>query len=305
MYDVIIIGGSYAGLAAALQLVRARRHVLIVDAGQRRNRFAHHSHGFLGQDGQPPEAIAAKGRSEVLAYPTVTWREALATEARSVSGGFVVRAGSDEHHGKRLILATGVVDELPAIPGLAERWGKQIFYCPYCDGYEFAMGRLGVLATSVESTRFALLVSEWAGVGKTTFFLNGTIEPEVEQLAALASRNIAVERENVVAVAGEEPALEVRLGDGRSSKLDGLFLLPCTRLNSPFAEQLGCELEMGKHGPLYRTDETKETTVAGVFACGDAALTMPSVAFAVADGVRAGKFAHQSLVFGAARKEKT
>jgi thioredoxin reductase len=114
-----------------------------------------------------------------------------------------------------------------------------------------------------------------------------------------------VEREKVVAVAGEEPALEVRLGDGRSSKLDGLFLLPRTRMNSPFAEQLGCELEMGKHGPLYRTDETKETTVAGVFACGDAALTMPSVAFAVADGVRAGKFAHQSLVFGAANKEKT
>ena len=170
MYDVIIIGGSYAGLAAALQLVRARRHVLIVDAGQRRNRFAHHSHGFLGQDGQPPEAIAAKGRSEVLAYPTVTWREALATEARSVSDGFVVRAGSDEHRGKRLILATGVVDEFPAIPGLAERWGKQIFYCPYCDGYEFEMGRLGVLATSDASTRFALLVSEWAGVGKTTFF---------------------------------------------------------------------------------------------------------------------------------------
>ena len=305
MYDVIIIGGSYAGLAAALQLVRARRHVLIVDAGQRRNRFAHHSHGFLGQDGQPPEAIVAKGRSEVLAYPTVTWREELATEARSVSDGFVVRAGSDEHRGKRLILATGVIDELPAIPGLVERWGKQIFYCPYCDGYEFKMGRLGVLATSEASVRFAVLVSEWAGVGKTTFFLNGTVEPEVEQLAALASRNIAVERENVVAVTGEEPALEVCLGDGRSSKLDGLFLLPRTRINSPFAEQLGCELEMGKHGPLYRTDETKETTVAGVFACGDAALTMPSVAFAVADGVRAGKFAHQSLVFGAAKKEKT
>src|SRR5437867_3455668 len=154
MYDVIIIGGSYAGLAAALQLVRARRHVLIVDAGQRRNRFAHHSHGFLGQDGQPPEAIAAKGRSEVFAYPTGTWREALATEARSISDGFVVRAGSDEHRGKRLILATGVVDELPAIPGLAERWGKQIFFCPYCDGYEFGMGRLGVLATSEESIRF-------------------------------------------------------------------------------------------------------------------------------------------------------
>ncbi|SLM46557.1 Thioredoxin reductase [Nitrospira japonica] len=305
MYDVIIIGGSYAGLAAALQLVRARRHVLIVDAGQRRNRFAHGSHGFLGQDGQPPAAIAAKGRSEVLAYPTVTWREALATEARSVSDGFVVRTGSDEHRAKRLILATGVVDELPAISGLADRWGKQVFSCPYCDGYELGMGRLGVLATGVASTRFALLISEWAGVGKTTFFINGAVEPEAEQLAALASRHIEVERGEVVEVAGNEPVLELRLGNGRSSILDGLFLLPHTRLNGPFAEQLGCEVEMGPHGPLYRTDETKETTVAGVFACGDAALTMPSVAFAVADGVRAGKSTHQSLVFGSVKKEET
>lgn len=298
MYDVIIIGGSYAGLAAALQLVRARQRVLIIDAGQRRNRFARHSHGFLGQDGQPPEAIAAKGRAEVLAYPTATWREVLATDARSIPNRFLVRAGGEEHRGKRLILATGVVDELPAIPGLAERWGKQIFFCPYCDGYELEMGRLGALATSRESTHLALLISEWAGAGKTTFFLNGVLEPDAEQLAALASRDIAVERERVVAIAGKEPRMEVRLGDGRATKLDGLFLVPRTRFNTPFAEQLGCELEMGPLGPHYKTDAmTKETSVPGVFACGDAALAMPSVSFAVADGVRAGAFAHQSLVF--------
>lgn len=131
MVDVIIIGGSYSGLAAALMLGRARRSVLIIDAGQRRNRFVNHAHGFLGQDGQPPEAIAAKGRSEVFAYPTVAWREGLASEARAFPGGFAVRAGAEEHQGKRLILATGVVDELPAIPGVAERWGKSAFFCPY------------------------------------------------------------------------------------------------------------------------------------------------------------------------------
>src|SRR5256885_16301044 len=123
MYDVIIIGGSYAGLAAALQLVRARRRVLILDAGQRRNRFAGHSHGFLGQDGQPPGAIAAKGKAEVLAYPTVTWKDALAAQAVRTPDGFVVRAGGGEVHGKRLILATRVVDELPALPRPAARWG--------------------------------------------------------------------------------------------------------------------------------------------------------------------------------------
>ena len=187
MYDVIIIGGSYAGLAAALQLVRARRRVLILDAGQRRNRFAGHSHGFLGQDGQPPGAIAAKGKAEVLAYPTVTWKDALAAEAVRTPDGFVVRADGDEFRGKRLILATGVVDELPAVPGLEERWGKRVFFCPYCDGYEFGLGSLAVLATSPQSARFAILISEWAGPGQTTFFLNGQPEPDAHELAQLAA----------------------------------------------------------------------------------------------------------------------
>jgi thioredoxin reductase len=297
MFDVIVIGGSYAGLAAALQLGRARRHVLIIDGGQRRNRFARHSHGFLGQDGQPPEGIAAKGRSEVLAYPTVTWLDAVATEARAVADGFVVRVGADEHHGQRLILATGVVDELPDIDGLADRWGKLVFFCPYCDGYELDLGRLGVLATRPESVQFALLVSEWAGVGQMTFFLNDAFEPDADQLAALASRQIRIEREGVVAVAGDEQTLELRLRDGRVGELAALFLMPRSRLNGPFADQLGCELETGRLGPIYKTDAMKETTAPGVFACGDAAAANPSVSYAVADGVRAGTAAHQSLVY--------
>jgi thioredoxin reductase len=297
MHDVIIIGGSYAGLAAALQLARVRKRVLIIDAGARRNRFARHSHGFLGQDGQPPDAIAAKGRSEVLAYPTVTWREGSVTEAHSVPDGFVVRAGTGEHRAKRLILATGVVDELPAIPGFAERWGKRIFYCPYCDGYEFNLGRLGVLATGAESWHFAIFISEWAGAGQARFFLNGVVEPDTTQLAALAARDITIERERVVAVGGEEPALDLCLADGRTMSVDGLFLSTRTRLTGGFAEQLGCELEMGPHGPFYKTDVAKQTTVPGVYACGDAALPKASVSYAVADGVAAGTSAHQSLVF--------
>jgi thioredoxin reductase len=297
MHDVIIIGGSYAGLAAALQLARARRHVLILDGGERRNRFAKASHGFLGQDGQPPEAIAAKGRAEVLVYPTVTWREALATEARSIPGGFAVHTGSDEHRSKRLILATGVVDELPTVPGLAERWGKTVFFCPYCDGYEFNMGRLGVLATSMSSLHFAVLVSQWAAPGQTTFFLNAVFEPDAAQCTDLESRRIQIERNLVVSVGGGVPGLELRLRDGRTSKLDGLFLMPRTHFTTPFAEQLGLELDAGPLGPFYKTDATKETTVPGVFACGDVALPMPAVALAVADGTRAGTATHQSLVF--------
>jgi thioredoxin reductase len=297
MYDVIIVGGSYAGLAAALQIARARRRVLVLDAGERRNRFASHAHGFLGQDGQPPGLIAAKGRAEVLAYPTVTWRDAVVTDVRAIDGGFTVRAGGDEHQAKRIILATGVVDALPDVPGIAERWGTTVFHCPYCHGYELGRGRLGVLATSALSMHAAALVSEWSAEGATTFFINDAFEPDAAQREELRERGIAVEHTRVVCAEGEAPHVALRLADGRVHMLDGLFLLSRMDIKSSFAEQLGCEIETGPLGTYYKTDAMKETTVPGVFACGDAGVAMGAISFAVADGVRAGVSAHQSLVF--------
>jgi thioredoxin reductase len=297
MYDAIIIGGGYAGLAAALQLARARRQVLIIDAGQRRNRFATHSHGFLGRDGQPPEAIAAEGRRDVLRYPSVTWQDGVAMEVSPIPGGFQVRGGSDDFRGKRLILATGVVDEPPPVPGLAELWGTRVFHCPYCDGYELGMGSLGLLATSPTSPHFAVLVSEWAAPGQMTLFLNGSPDPDPAELVRLESRRVTIEHEQVRGVGGGPASIEVHLNNGRAVTLDGLFLVTRTRISGPFAEQLGCEIEMGPLGPYYKTDATKETTVPGVFACGDVAQPMAAVSYAIADGVRAGASAHQSLVF--------
>src|ERR1700755_642380 len=117
MYDVIIVGGSYAGTAAALQLGRTRRRALVIDAGQRRNRFAAHAHGLLTQDGQAPDEIAARAKQEVLAYPSISWLEASVSEARKTDTGFAVRAGGEELHSQMLILASGIVDQLPALPG--------------------------------------------------------------------------------------------------------------------------------------------------------------------------------------------
>jgi thioredoxin reductase len=310
MFDVIIIGGSYAGLAAGLQLARARCKVLIIDAGQRRNRFAATAHGFLGHDGQPPGAIAAKGRAEVLKYDTVSWRDGTVTEARAIAGGFAVRTTDQEFHARRLILATGVIDELPELPGLKERFGQTVFLCPYCHGYELGKGRLGVLATQPLSIHQAVLVAEWAAPGEMTFFVDGAFEPDADQLADLAARRIAIERERVVSAASEGAApddtaapdgkgavIDLHLRDGRMIRLDGLFIASRTRPPGPFAEQLGCALEAGHTGPYYKTDMTKETTVPGVFACGDTASMMPVIALAVADGTIAGASAHRSLVF--------
>jgi len=291
MYDVIIVGGSYAGLSAGLQLARARRQVLVIDAGQRRNRFAATSHGFLGQDGQAPEVIAAEGRSQLMEYPTVTWVQGSAVQVNQQAEGFSVRTEhSGTFHARRLILATGVVDELPAVEGLKERWGTRVFHCPYCHGYELDQGRIGVLATSPLAMHHALMLPDW---GTTTLFTNGVFTPDAEQQAQLDRRGVSVEKAGVRRISGERADLE--LEDGRVFNLDGIFTMSRTRI-SPLAEQLGCELADGPTGPYLYTNDTRQTSVPGVFACGDASLAAGSVALAVGEGVRAGVGAHFSLI---------
>jgi thioredoxin reductase len=296
MWDAIVVGGSYAGLAAALQLVRGRRRVLVVDAGQRRNRFASEAHGFLGQDGRDPAAIAAAARAEVLAYPTAAWLEGSVVAARADGDRFALSLGSGEElSARRLVLATGIIDELPDVPGVAERWGRHVFHCPYCHGYELGGGRIGALATAPHSIEHSMLLSEW---GPTTLLTRGLVEPDADQLRALERHGVTVER---TPVTGLEGGADVRLADGRLLSFAGLFLVAHFRIAGPpagpLATQLGCELEAGPVGAYIRTDATKETTVRNVFACGDAALPMSSIAFAVADGVRAGAGTHRSLVF--------
>lgn len=292
-YDAIIVGGSYAGLSAGLQLARARRRVLVVDAGVRRNRFASHSHGFLGQDGRAPEEIVADGRVELMDYPNVTWLAGEAAEATREGDGFQVRLVDGQTlAARRLVLAGGVRDELPAIDGLAQRWGRYVFHCPYCHGYELNLGRIGVLAVSPMSMHHAMMLPDW---GSTTLFTNGAFLPDAEQLEQLARRGVIVEPDRVTALSGER--VDINLADGRCVALDGLFVLPRTHQNSPLAEQLGCTLADGPMGRYLQTSETQETSVPGVFACGDAALAAGSVALAVGTGARAGAGAHQSLIF--------
>ncbi len=295
MHDVIVVGGSYAGLSAALQLARARRRVLVIDAGKRRNRVAASSHGFLSRDGDDPAAIAAIGRAQLLAYKTVTWLEGSATHAEAAEGGFAVTLASGERHeAKRIVLAAGVIDGLPDIPGVAERWGRAIFHCPYCHGYELNEGRIGVIATTPFSVHSALMLPDW---GPTTYFTRGLFEPTAEELTSLARRGVTLERVPIHAVEGAVGEVVVRLESGAAAPFAGLFLMPQTRVATPLAEQLGCAFDEGPMGPFVRADAMRETTVRGVFACGDMAVAAGSVAIAVGDGVRAGTAAHQSIMF--------
>jgi thioredoxin reductase len=293
MFEVIVIGGSYAGLAAALQLVRGRRRVLVIDAGVRRNRNAAHSHGVLGQDGRDPAEIAAKGRAEVLAYPTATLLESRAEHAAGTESGFAVTVTNGERYeAKRLILALGVIDEFPDVPGVAERWGRSIFHCPYCHGYELDGGAIGVLATSPASFHQGMLLPDW---GKTTYFTRG-FEPAPDERCALERRGVTIERGAVV---GVEDRATVRLADGRALTFAGVFLAPHCRIAGNIVSELRLETEEGPLGPFIKTDPmTKATSLPGVFACGDAALPAGSVSFALGDGARAGFGAHRSLIFG-------
>ena len=294
-HDAIIIGGSFAGLSAGMYVARARRSVCIVDTGSPRNRFAAHSHGFFAQDGSEPGTMLATARSQVAAYPTATFIEGEAISAAREQDGFSVGLTTGEAlESTRLVLAFGISDELPAIPGLAERWGRSVLHCPYCHGYEFSGQRLGVLNVSPRSLHQAMLVAEW---GPTTLYLNGASHPDDASLAELQKRGVAIEPAPVGALQGEGARLSViELTDGRTLAIDALYLGPRTRLNSRIAQVLGCELDDGIFGSIIRTDDAKMTTVPGVYAAGDITRDVHNATWASADGVTAGMALHRSLV---------
>ncbi len=294
-YDIIIVGGSYAGLSAGLALGRARKRTLIIDAGRRRNRFAHTAHGFLGQDGRAPGEIARIGRAEVAAYPTVSFLDGTAaTAARDGDGFAVTLEGGATHTAARLILAVGVIDDLPDLPGLREGWGKGIVHCPYCHGYEVADRRLGVLALMPLATHQANMLPDW---GPTTFLTNGVVHLTASERDALVARGVAIEEEAVAEILNAGDGLAgVRLVDGRTVALDALFTGIPTRLASPLAAQLGCAIDDMMGGPIIRVDVMGQTTVPGVYAAGDATAMMKSLPGAVASGYFVGAVAHQSLI---------
>lgn len=290
--DFAVIGGSYAGMSAALQLARARRKVLVVDADQRRNRCVDEggetAHGFLTQDGRAPAEIAADAREQLMNYPSVEWIHGSASDARvAANGRLEFRVGQETISAGRLILATGVRDELPPVPGLAERWGRSVFHCPYCHGYEMNAGPIGIIAASPLALHHALMLPDW---GSPTLFLNGAYTPTEEEVTNIARRGTQIEAALVARIDG---VADVVLQDGRTLRMNGLFTQPNTLLASPIAEQLGCVLEDGPMGRFIKVDEGKATSVPNVFACGDAARAAGNVTLAVADGAMAGFGAHR------------
>lgn len=296
--DAIIIGGGFAGLSAAMQLARARRRITILDIGEPRNRFSPHSHGFLAQDGRPGRDILADARRQLSAYETVTFRDAAAERLEGEIDTFSVLTGDGEQiDARRVLLATGFEDQLPDVPGLAERWGKTVLHCPYCHGYEVGGGPVGVLARTADAARFAALVADWGGV---TLFTNATPEPDDATLALLEQRAVKLRPGRVTAIAdGPDGMLSVETGPGIPTLVKALFVMPEARVRSAIPADWGLTLKETPVGKIIQTDETGQTSLPGLYAAGDIALGPGNISLAAADGVKTGVMLHHSLIWPA------
>lgn len=293
-YDVVIIGGSFAGLTAALQLGRASRRALVLDTGQPRNRFSPGAHGVPGWDGVPPGQILDRFRQDLNTYETVELRTGAVTAISGQEDDFLVRVdGNAPLQCRRIILSHGMADSLPDIPGLTENWGQSVLHCPYCHGYEVKTRPLAILATHPMSAHQAhMLRSDWSD--DVTLLVNGAEGVETEGLEAAG---IKVEHRRLRVAAATEDGLALSLDGGAQLSVAALFLAPAARITGTWAQGLGCQLADGPMGAFVQVGQFKQTSVPGVFAAGDLASPMPKVNFAIADGTAAGIGAHQSMVF--------
>lgn len=292
-FEVVIVGGSYAGLAAGMALGRALRRVLIVDGGKPCNIQTPHSHNFLTHDGHTPAHIAALGREQVLAYPTV----ALVTdEVRNVTGfdgDFRVEMASGKQaHAGKVLFATGVKDQLPEIEGIAACWGISAIHCPYCHGYEYRHTPTGLLINGEMAFEKARLIHHWTK--QLTLFTDGesTIsDAHAEQLSAKGIAIVETPVQQIVHTGGY--LSHVVLIDGNTVPLDALYVSAPFGQHCHLPEKLGCALLPSGH---IKVDEFQRTTVPGIFAAGDNAVKFRSVALAVASGTVAGAFINHELI---------
>lgn len=292
-FDVIIIGGSYSGLSAAMTLGRSLRKVLVIDAGKPCNRQTPHSHNFLTQDGKAPAEIAAIAKSQVEQYDTVTFLAGLAVEGKKTDSGFEIKTEKGElFESKKLIFASGIKDILPEIPGFAECWGISVIHCPYCHGYEVRNEKTGILANGEFAYEFGKMITNWTK--DLILFTNGKSTLTNEQSSVLLSKNIKIVETTIKEIQHQKCHLQsLKLTDGSSVSLKALYAKPDFEQNSSIITNIGCEL---KTNGYLEVDQLQKTTVLGVFACGDSTNMFRSVAFAASSGTMAGAACNKELI---------
>ena len=269
-YEVVIVGGGAAGLSAALVLGRVRRSVLVVDSGRPRNTPASAVHGFLTRDGIPPARLLERGRQDLSGYPSVQVGTGTVGSAHRGEDEFVVSLGDGTHHrARRLLLATGVTDQLPDVDGLAGLWGNGVFHCPYCHGWEVRDQPLAVLGGTPDAAQLAVYLTRLSA--DVVLCTNGPHALDAALQHVLAANGVPVREEPIARLQGTPGRMEqVVFATGQILARAAMFLRPHIQQHSDLATQLGCTLlDDGR----VQVDQTGATTVTGVYAAGDLART--------------------------------
>jgi thioredoxin reductase len=286
MYDAVIVGGGVAGLQCALMMGRARRRVLLCDTGDPRNAPATHAHSFLTRDGTPPRELLRLGRADVSAYPSVELREIAVVDAARSGEGFAVTLAGGEIVGTRgLVVASGLRDELPEIPGFRHLWGTGIFFCPFCHGWELRDEPLAVYGQDLYATHMVYVVKNWTN--EVTLVPDGPLQLDGEARAKLARNGITVREGSIAALEGNDHGLQrIVFADGGAIRSRGLLYKPHNTPRSDLPAKLGAEI--GPDGRPVIVDRHGQTTVPWLFVAGDLASAVPSLLQATASGELAG-----------------
>ena len=291
-FEVIIVGGSYAGQSAALALGRSLRQTLIIDSQSPCNRQTPHSHNFLTQDGKAPKEISSLAKQQLEQYDTIQFHHDFAIEGKRVEGGFEITTQSGKSFtGKKVVFATGVKDIMPAIKGFSACWGISVIHCPYCHGYEYRHQKTGIMANGEHAFHLATLVKNLTD--SITILTRGKAEFTDEQLQKFKQHNIQVIETEISEIEHQNGYIEqLVFEDGSSLAFDAVYANIPFNQHSEIPATLGCELTDLGH---IKVDDFQKTNVDGVFACGDNANYFRSVAKAVASGNSAGAVVNMEL----------
>ncbi len=293
-FDVIIVGGSYAGLAAGMALGRALKHVLIIDGGNPCNKQTPHSHNFLTQDGKTPNEIVNVAKEQVKRYDTVEFLDDIAMTATKNAYGFQIQTNKEKTFvAKKLIFATGIKERMPDIPGFTECWGISVLHCPYCHGYEIRNEKTGILGNGEYGFEFSTLISNWTK--DLILFTNGKSTLTAEQTSKLKTHEIEIVEEEIVRLEHEQGKIAAILFKaGTRSSIKALYTRNPFDQHCTIPIALGCE--MTDEGYI-KVDAFQKTSVHGISACGDNTTRMRSVSNAVAMGATAGMMANREIIF--------
>lgn len=292
-YDVIIVGGSYSGLAAGMALGRAMRNVLIIDSGNPCNKQTPHSHNFLTNDGKTPGEIAGLAKRQVQQYETVNFLDARVSAGSKTGNGFEIQIQSGEiYSARKLVFATGIKDIMPDIPGFSDCWGISALHCPYCHGYEVRHQKTGILANGDVGFELSSLIYNWTS--DLTLYTNGKSTLTDQQIRKLEKHHINITEKEIERIEHQNGHVEnILFTDGTKAPVKALYArLPFVQ-HASVPQSLGCEVS--PEGYL-KTDSAQMTTIPGVFACGDNTSRIRTVANAVSMGTTTGLMVNKALI---------